>query len=460
LGYHKRVTKDLDRWIALGWVESAHRESILDDIGSGRPTWSAAGALAILGSVLLGMAAVSFVASNWAGLSPIVKLIAIAAALWGTLLGAGHALDRQHPAIGHALAILGTALFGLSIMLTAQTFNMSSFSNTAILIWAIAGLTISSSIPSRPVLILSAILGALWVAMETNNPFMPDIMWLYPVLWFVTAAIAFRLRSVVTFNLLGFALFAWINHALWAHHEAGQLSLLTGFCASILIAGAIAVLAALGRDKTFTGAGVLAGWASTLAVLGGYALQWPLAEFDRWQNRAAETVINTQPAINQDRWLELAGDTNGLYIGLTGAALSVIIVLSLVRNNSAFITRSAALAIISAAFIVAVLPFLVSASGAGAMLLIRIAIGAAIFATSIALILQGAHSGRRFIGGLGILTFIMQTMYVYTETFGDLLDTAIFFLIGGLLLFALSTVLLRLRAHVHKRVAPTPEESS
>jgi uncharacterized membrane protein len=452
LGYHKRVAKDLDRWITAGWVESTHRESILDDLNTGRASWSAAGALAILGAVLLGMAAVSFVASNWTGMSPLTKLLAITVALWGTLFGAGRSLDHGLPALGHALAVLGAALFGLSIMLTAQTFNMSSFSNTAILIWAIAGMTISLVIPSRPVLILSALLGALWVTVETINPFMPDIMWLYPIVWLATAVIAYRQRSIVTFNLLGFALFAWINHALWVQHDAGQLTLVSWFCASILIAAALAVLAAFGRDKGLKGAGVISGWASSIAIFGGYALQWPLAKFDSWQNRTVES------ATNQDRWLELAGDTTGLYVVLTGAAFSLIIVSSLVRNDRGFITRSAALAIISAALVVGLLPFLVSAGGASAMLITRIMIGAAIFATSIALILQGAHAGRRFIGGLGIITFILQTLYVYAETFGDLLDTAIFFLIGGLILFSLSMVLLRLRSHVRLHSAPTPEQ--
>jgi uncharacterized membrane protein len=454
LGYHKRVTKDLDHWIAAGWVEPNHRESILDDIKSGRASWSAAGALAILGSVLLAMAAVSFVASNWAGMSPLVKLVAIALGLWATLLGAGRALDRQLPAMGHALAVLGAALFGLSIMLTAQSFNMSSFANTAILVWTIASLAISLAIPSRPVLILSAMLGSLWVALETHNPFMPDIMWLYPVLWLATAAIAYRLRSIVTFNLLAFALFTWISHALWIHHQTGHLSILSWFSAAILIAGAIAVATASARDIGVTGAGVLSGWASALAVAGGYTLQWPLAAFEHWQNRA------TDPALTGDRWLELAGGTTGSYTGLAAAALAVIIVIGLVRSHRGAITRSATLAIICAALVVGVLPFLISASGAGAILMIRIAIGAAIFAMAVALILQGAHAGRRFIGGLGIIIFILQTGYVYGETFGDLLDTALFFLIGGLLLFGLSIALLRLRAHVSGRSADISEESA
>ena len=56
MGYRDRLARDLDRWIAAGWVAPGHRDAILGDVGGRGPNWSATGALAILGAVLLALA--------------------------------------------------------------------------------------------------------------------------------------------------------------------------------------------------------------------------------------------------------------------------------------------------------------------------------------------------------------------------------------------------------------------
>jgi len=65
-------------------------------------------------------------------------------------------------------------------------------------------------------------------------------------------------------------------------------------------------------------------------------------------------------------------------------------------------------------------------------------LGAVIFAGAAALVLTGSAPGRRFAGALGVTVFALQSLYVYANLFGGLLDTAAFFFVGGLLLMALS----------------------
>ena len=278
MGYRTRLTDDLERWIAAGWVEASHRQAILGDIASRPGRWNAAGALAILGAALLAMSALSFVAANWDAMPRLVRFTTILLALWASLLGAGRAFDRDAPVVGHALALLGAALFGAAIMLTAQTFNMTSFRNTALLIWAAAAGGIALVLPSRPVLILATGLGALWAGMEAFNPNAPGIVWAYLPVWGATALLARRLGSRVSFNLLAPALFVWIAHVLWTQATADRIGQLEALDAAILIAAAIGLLAAWLRDQSIAGGGVLAAWAIALAVLGAHLLQWPLDE--------------------------------------------------------------------------------------------------------------------------------------------------------------------------------------
>ena len=86
----------------------------------------------------------------------------------------------------------------------------------------------------------------------------------------------------------------------------------------------------------------------------------------------------------------------------------------------------------------------------------RILTGASVFAVAVALILFGSKEGRRFTGGIGIALFFVQALYVYTVTFGGLLDTSLFFLVGGLLLFGLSMSVIRMQ----KRLQAKPEDAS
>ena len=55
---------------------------------------------------------------------------------------------------------------------------------------------------------------------------------------------------------------------------------------------------------------------------------------------------------------------------------------------------------------------------------------------------------------MGVAAFIGQTLYVYGETFGGLLDTALFFLVGGLILFAMSFGVWRWKRRQQRPAAP------
>lgn len=436
MGYVRRLSSDLDRWIDQGWVDQGHRESILDDARSRSRHWSAAGALAILGASLLIMSALSFVAANWDGLPPIARIGILVTGLWASFLGTGFSFQRGRPVIGHALALLGCGLFGLSILLIAQSFHMSSFRNTAILITALGALATAIALPSRPVLILATLLAGVWAIAETANPFMPDLIWSYLPLWAVMAVAANRTRSLTSFNLLAIGLVAWSWHALWVLLDNGRLSVFEMASAGTLLAGTIAMLGALARDRQLTGGGVVSGWGAALALFGGHSLQWPLANYWRWN------VVEGREG--DGRWLDLFGEGSA-YPLLMLALLAFLLVAGLLRRADKRIGTGNLIAFIVAGLTAAALPLLARALGDGGLLILRLGVGAAYFALAITLIVQGARDGRRFIGGVGITAFIVQTLYIYTETFRNLLDVSLFFLVGGVLLVGISWGLLRLR---------------
>jgi uncharacterized membrane protein len=63
-GYKSRLSEDLDRWIEQGLVAPESRQPILASVAEARRL-DAGIALAVMGAVLAGLAAIAFVAANW-----------------------------------------------------------------------------------------------------------------------------------------------------------------------------------------------------------------------------------------------------------------------------------------------------------------------------------------------------------------------------------------------------------
>ena len=412
MSYRKRLERDLDRWIGKGLVPSGSRTAILSDIAPAGARWSASGAAAILGAVLLAFAAISFVAANWADLPRLARMAIIAGALWASFAGSALAFARNAPAIGHALALLGAALFGAAIALVAQTFNMSAFRNTGVFIWAVGALVAALAVPSRPVLILAALLGAFWAGLESANTLAPGIAWSYVPLWLATLVAAHRLGSTITMNVLAAGAVvwgAWVA-ATFAPGSLGDSERAAVFC---LGAAAAAMLAAAFRDRDTQGAGAMATWFAAAALFAGSLLQSD----------------------------ELGGDSGahfGLYAMIAGAPLAVFLLAALWRTLNGALAAGPAAGLALAGLAAFAAPPAFAALEGPSVFALEIAAGSSVFAAAAALVLVGARPGAGTAGALGIVLFVGQTLYVYARLFGDLLNTAAFFLMGGLVLLGVS----------------------
>lgn len=418
--YRKRLSHDLDRWIRRGLVPAENRSVILEDVQAEPGRWSAQGAAAILGAVLLGLAAISFVAANWSELSRLVRFSMIIGALWASYGGAAFAFARSHSAIGHALALLGAALFGGAIALTAQTFNLSAFRNTGILIWAIGALATAVVIPSRPALILAACVGGAWLMAEAFNPLIPAIIWGYPVFMLVAAASASRLQSNVSMNLLALGLGGWLVHALEQVHRAKGFDNIAATASFALICGVIALAAGLMRERGVHGAGVLAVWGAAGAAAG---------------------VFLSQIAISDHAGQASLGP---IYPVILTVALVLVLALLAWQVRAGALGLAGASALGGAGVISFALPFFQMIAHEALIQALTFIIGGCVFAAGAVLILIGSSPGRRVTGAVGVVLFTAQAIYVYAELFAGLLGTAAFFAAGGVLMIVVSLVLTRI----------------
>lgn len=122
--YKARLQKDLDGWIEAGLVPAASRDSILDSVVDGRRI-DASSALAVIGALLLGAAAIAFVAANW-GQIPRLPRFALVIGLFLAVIGAGAwAAKAQRPLLTNTLIAVAALIYAAAIGLTGQIFDIA-----------------------------------------------------------------------------------------------------------------------------------------------------------------------------------------------------------------------------------------------------------------------------------------------------------------------------------------------
>jgi uncharacterized membrane protein len=123
-GYKARLAKDLDGWISAGLVPAASRAPILDSVVEERRL-DTASVLAAIGALLLGAAAIAFVAANW-GAIPRLPRFGLILGLFLAVSGAAAwaAKTRRRPLATNILLAVAACIYAAAIGLTGQIFDI------------------------------------------------------------------------------------------------------------------------------------------------------------------------------------------------------------------------------------------------------------------------------------------------------------------------------------------------
>ncbi len=137
--YREQLARDLERWIANGWVPAESRDLILADVpaeAEGRTAlW-----LGMIGATLAGLAIMAGIADNWAVIPRVAKLVLLLGLMWAALGGAIWAGTRR-PNTVNGLTLLAALIFAASIGLLGQSLNIPGDPDNALIVAALgAGL--------------------------------------------------------------------------------------------------------------------------------------------------------------------------------------------------------------------------------------------------------------------------------------------------------------------------------
>lgn len=132
----KWIEREGPRWVEKGIVSHEQVEQIKSLYQDKK---HAVGLLPILGSLLVGLGILSFIAANWQEIPQLMRLGLMMAVMAG-FYGAGETLlQKGHDKLGLALVSLGLVSFGGGIILIGQMFHLIAYNAGSFILWAAAG---------------------------------------------------------------------------------------------------------------------------------------------------------------------------------------------------------------------------------------------------------------------------------------------------------------------------------
>jgi uncharacterized membrane protein len=423
--YIRQLKQDLEVWISKGLVPEESREAILASIGAGSAARRLDVILAIFGVILIGAGAMSFVAANWATMEKFTRLVVLFGSMWAAYAIAIWFVTNGRGAIGQAFVLLGVILFGVNIWFVAQTYNISAHYPDGTLLWGLGAMAAAALVPSRAALAFAIVLGGVWTWQETQyfNDLLHAPYFLY---WALGATMAWYVNWRPGIHLSALALIFW----LVINFES--LSRLLGWGDSEILTIYIFVpLAIWSASQLFERD------ANAIALtVGHYAFFFFLVAYgilhhtDMGDHMPAGTWVGFAAIMS-------AASVGAVLYGTTRGVFSVV---------DALATLFVCLTTIAYVFAVGKdgdqldVPYLVCT-----LLIIIWSVG------------RGARFDDRFVINLSTVAFGVWFLYVYFELFAGLMDQAVFFTVGGILLVALSLGLegIRRRLIAGTKAAPT-----
>lgn len=206
--YARRLDRDLVRWREAGWLTAEGETAIRRDVAQQTRGVELAPVLGILGAVLIGFGAMSFVAAHWDEMPRLFRLALIFGGLFSAYGIAGVLFEREHPAFAHAAILAGVALFGAGIMLIAQMYHIDGHPPGAVLTWAVGALLAGVVLRSNPALALAVVLMGLWSGWEMSISDAPH--WPFLIGWGAVAAAILWQRWIPGLHLAAVVMTGWI----------------------------------------------------------------------------------------------------------------------------------------------------------------------------------------------------------------------------------------------------------
>lgn len=163
------VRKELDHFESSGLITGEQKTGILEiyEIKAGL---NFIRVVVTIGAILVGLGILSFIASNWDGISHFVKLLIIFGVFGGVNL-AGYIISDNNPRTGRSLIYLGALAYGAGIFLIGQMYNFGGDFPTAFLLWSLGLLPMSFELRDKYLMLFANILFGVYLFASFDQGF-------------------------------------------------------------------------------------------------------------------------------------------------------------------------------------------------------------------------------------------------------------------------------------------------
>ena len=411
--YMRQLKQDLEMWIQKGLVPAENRDAILQSVSTGSAVGRLETIIAVFGAILIGAGALSFVGANWAAMTKAARLFVL---FGGMSLAYGIAIWFHHQgraAIGQAFVLLGVLLFGANIWLIAQTYNINSHYPDGLLMWGLGALAAAYLVPSLASLGAALVIGGYWTFLETTGN---DSVLHLPFLayWAACAGLAGAMnwRPGIHLSALSFIFWLVISYEPFRHILGWGNSEILSIYVLVPLA-AWSVSQSLDRGKS--GIAFTAGHYAFFIFLVAFAVLH-FTDGDAGQVSSTWLVFAAGMSLVSLAGILVAMNRgNGTLLDLGGTAFSLLATVSYIP----LVTKS------DDQFDI---PYQIST-----LLVILWSLT------------RGARLDDRFVINWSIVAFGAWVLYAYFDLFAGLMDQAVFFTAGGILLIVLALGLEPLR---------------
>lgn len=428
--YLRQLKRDLDVWIAQGLVPRENRDPILASVGAGSALRRLDVMLAILGAILIGAGAMSFVAANWAAMEKPERLVVLFGSLWASYGVAVWLAGTRREGFAQAFLLLGILLFGVNIWYVAQTYNISAHYPDGTLLWGVGALLAAALVPSRAALAAAIVLGSSWTWQETDpwnfNLFGPSppphLHLLFLPYWALCAGVAGALQWRPGVHLAALAFVVWLIISVSGLEHVSGLNAYE--LSSFYILGPFALWCGaqiVERDEN-----------GVLRVAGHYALFVFLFTYglvfagELFEARTAGTLWTAS-------------------VGVLSLVAVAVVIAGMTRKTFTALDLAATLFICaSAAFFVTIAAHVNKAD-------LKLPHAVAALLVILWTLSRGVRTDDRFVINLSIVSFGLWFLYAYFLLFAGLMNQALFFMVGGVLLVGLGLGLENTRRRLIRR---------
>lgn len=148
----KWIETEAQRWVEKEIITEHQKTQIVELYPENK---YGIGILPILAGLFIGLSILSFIAANWEGISPLLRLLIIIVMLCGLYYSGEKLQQRGQLLMGEGMIATGLLTFGAGIFLIGQTYHIMTYSAIFFLIWGIAGILLTYLYRSRFIFLIT-----------------------------------------------------------------------------------------------------------------------------------------------------------------------------------------------------------------------------------------------------------------------------------------------------------------